>query len=369
MPGESGTAALLGREREQAELYDALSLALKGEPQIVLVSGDAGIGKTTLVADLARRAEELGFSVFAGSLSRHRGGHRVRRRDRGGARAGRGGSRTSTHDPARAGCARCSTPRRRGARSATASWRTCVRPCSRPPPSGPVLLVLEDMHWAGRVDPGLRGGALPHRTRSAALRAHGPQRRPPSPTPGAEGARRDRPGPRRSARRSGAPGPGQHRRHRGVDVGGAADPAAGPVRAGALGGQPALRRGARSPPGPERSPTSCPTCSWRGSTRWPTGRVSCSAIASVDGTRVDIDTLARGRGHRPREAGRVPPRPARREPPAQDAGDSLEFRHGLLREAVYDDLLPDERTRLHAELAGDPPGEGRRGSGARSGCC
>ena len=66
MPGESGTAALLGREREQAELYDALSLALKGDPQTVLVGGDAGIGKTTLVSDLARRAEELGFTVVVG---------------------------------------------------------------------------------------------------------------------------------------------------------------------------------------------------------------------------------------------------------------------------------------------------------------
>ena len=31
--------------------------------------------------------------------------------------------------------------------------------------------------------------------------------------------------------------------------------------------------------------------------------------------------------------------------------ETLAFRHGLMREAVYDDLLPDERTRLHADLA------------------
>ena len=58
--------ALLGREREQAELYDALSLASKGDPQVVVVAGDAGTGKTTLVADLAGRAEELGFTVAVG---------------------------------------------------------------------------------------------------------------------------------------------------------------------------------------------------------------------------------------------------------------------------------------------------------------
>src|SRR3954462_7438799 len=66
MPGRTGTAGLLGRELEQAELYAALSLALKGEPQVVVVGGDAGVGKTTLVADLAGRAEQLGFTVALG---------------------------------------------------------------------------------------------------------------------------------------------------------------------------------------------------------------------------------------------------------------------------------------------------------------
>jgi predicted ATPase len=52
MPGRSGAAGLLGREFEQAELYDALALAMKGGPQVVVVGGDAGVGKTTLVTDL-----------------------------------------------------------------------------------------------------------------------------------------------------------------------------------------------------------------------------------------------------------------------------------------------------------------------------
>src|SRR4051794_13994525 len=65
-PGPSGTPVLLGRGREQAELYDALSLALKGVHQVAVVAGDAGIGKTTLVVDLAERADQLGFSVAVG---------------------------------------------------------------------------------------------------------------------------------------------------------------------------------------------------------------------------------------------------------------------------------------------------------------
>ena len=35
----------------------------------------------------------------------------------------------------------------------------------------------------------------------------------------------------------------------------------------------------------------------------------------------------------------------------RNVGESLQFRHGLVREAVYDDLLPDQRTALHAQLA------------------
>ena len=66
MPGRSGPAELLGRKQEQAALYDALMLALNGSPQVAVVSGEAGVGKTTLVGDLALRAEELGFTGAVG---------------------------------------------------------------------------------------------------------------------------------------------------------------------------------------------------------------------------------------------------------------------------------------------------------------
>src|SRR5215213_8723818 len=67
MPLRSATPPLLlGRERDVVELDDALSFAMKGEPQVVVVGGDAGVGKTTLVTDLARRAEELGVTVAVG---------------------------------------------------------------------------------------------------------------------------------------------------------------------------------------------------------------------------------------------------------------------------------------------------------------
>ena len=37
---------------------------------------------------------------------------------------------------------------------------------------------------------------------------------------------------------------------------------------------------------------------------------------------------------------------------APDGQEGYMFRHALLREAIYADLLPGERTRLHATLAG-----------------
>ncbi len=48
MPVPSGTSSLLlGREPEIGELDKALGLAAQATPQVVLVGGDAGIGKTT----------------------------------------------------------------------------------------------------------------------------------------------------------------------------------------------------------------------------------------------------------------------------------------------------------------------------------
>ena len=67
MPEPRGASSLLlGREQEITELDDALGLAADGTPQVVLVGGDAGIGKTALVTDLGRRASGLGFTVATG---------------------------------------------------------------------------------------------------------------------------------------------------------------------------------------------------------------------------------------------------------------------------------------------------------------
>ena len=48
---------IYGRERERAELNELLEDAFNGHGSLVLISGEAGIGKTTLVDDLIHEAE------------------------------------------------------------------------------------------------------------------------------------------------------------------------------------------------------------------------------------------------------------------------------------------------------------------------
>ena len=57
---------IFGRERERVLLGEALERALAGSGGVVLIGGEAGIGKTTLVADLVRTAAERDALVLAG---------------------------------------------------------------------------------------------------------------------------------------------------------------------------------------------------------------------------------------------------------------------------------------------------------------
>lgn len=55
---------LLGRDTELARLDELLRSARSGRGAAVLLEGPAGIGKTALVAESARRAAGLGFRVL-----------------------------------------------------------------------------------------------------------------------------------------------------------------------------------------------------------------------------------------------------------------------------------------------------------------
>jgi DNA-binding CsgD family transcriptional regulator len=57
----------IGREAELATLTAALETAIAGTPTVVLLGGEAGVGKTRLVEEAAERARAAGARVLAGS--------------------------------------------------------------------------------------------------------------------------------------------------------------------------------------------------------------------------------------------------------------------------------------------------------------
>ena len=58
---------LIGREDDLLQAFEALDTAAGGAAQVLLVGGDAGIGKTRLLGEVHQRARAQGFTVLAGS--------------------------------------------------------------------------------------------------------------------------------------------------------------------------------------------------------------------------------------------------------------------------------------------------------------
>ena len=60
---------LVGREREVSLLEDALLAAHRGSGQVVVIAGEAGVGKTRLAMELQERARRAGTAVMVGTTS------------------------------------------------------------------------------------------------------------------------------------------------------------------------------------------------------------------------------------------------------------------------------------------------------------
>ena len=353
MPVPSGAPALLlGRERDIAELEEALGLAAQGIPQIMLIGGDAGIGKTTLVADLERRAGQLGFTVATGhgldieagisfapvveavrsllggleDLSSRPSGRRM----------------LSLLDP--------SAPRSREALHVLDDLTAAVLEAAA---AGPVLLVLEDMHWADRstqdfaaaLSATARGGLLLVLThRSDELHRRHPFRKTLAEISRTPGARRVDLGPLGRDDIAGIVA---------AHTDGPPDPSVvGAVLARSEGNPlyaEELLAGDRADD-QEGVPHHLSDLLLARIDALEEGPRELLRLASVYGTRLDTETLAELAG-----LDRTRTEELLRE--ALDANvlrqtrGHLEFRHPLLREAAYDDLMPDERTRTHARLA------------------
>jgi DNA-binding winged helix-turn-helix (wHTH) protein len=74
LPERSGGAGVLGREVELARLREWLTRALHGERQIAFVTGEPGIGKTTIVNELLEQASRVdGIWIARGQCLEHYG--------------------------------------------------------------------------------------------------------------------------------------------------------------------------------------------------------------------------------------------------------------------------------------------------------
>src|SRR5215213_11434257 len=67
LPPTTVAPLLVGRTREQVFLREQLAAAIGGHGRLILLGGEAGIGKTTLAKDVAREATARGAAVLAGS--------------------------------------------------------------------------------------------------------------------------------------------------------------------------------------------------------------------------------------------------------------------------------------------------------------
>jgi DNA-binding CsgD family transcriptional regulator len=67
MAGEFPSSAFVGRAVELGQLDTVLDRVERGQPQVVLVAGDAGVGKTRLLLVLADRARRRGMRVLTGA--------------------------------------------------------------------------------------------------------------------------------------------------------------------------------------------------------------------------------------------------------------------------------------------------------------
>ncbi len=66
------TMDLIDRKEELARIQDMMKGAESGKGGMVLIKGEAGIGKTRLIDEVARRAKERGYSIYRGACLHYR---------------------------------------------------------------------------------------------------------------------------------------------------------------------------------------------------------------------------------------------------------------------------------------------------------
>jgi DNA-binding CsgD family transcriptional regulator len=360
---------LVGRDGELTRLLGLLDDAADGRPAHALVSGDAGVGKTRLVAELASRAADRGFLVLSGRCAEL--GDSIPYLPLADA------LREGTAGPAPVGPLvdalaarpvlgrllpdREADPIVPGEASGLAQQQlfgAVLGLLAELAASRPVLLILEDLHWADRSTRDLLTflSRVLHRERVAVVatyRTDDLHRRHPLRRVVAELLRL----PTVAAIELGPLGYADMADH-------LTALAAGPLEAAALHRMVARAEG--NPYYAEELLTASAASGGAGPDVLPSGlaalllarveRLSGTAqqvlrAAAVAGRRVDDDVVREACGLAAADY-----EDALREAVAHQllvpaGARGYAFRHALIREALYVDLLPGERTRLHARFA------------------
>jgi DNA-binding CsgD family transcriptional regulator/tetratricopeptide (TPR) repeat protein len=397
----ASSGRLVGRDGELTRLLGLLDDASEGRPSHALISGDAGVGKTRLVAELATRAADRGFLVLSGRCAEL--GDSIPYLPLADAlREGTATPGAATEPLAAALAARPVLGRLLPDRDVVAQPGGEVSGLAQQQLFGavlgllteladghPVLLILEDLHWADRSTRDLVTflSRVLHRERVAVVatyRTDDLHRRHPLRPVVAELLRL----PSVASIELGPLGYADMADHLTALAGGPLDPSAlhrmvaraegnpyyaeellaavvpgrsggpaGGLGDGPPGGGPGAGGAMRGAPGGDVLPSGLAALLLARVEQLPAPAQQVLRAAAVGGRRVDDDIVRAASGLDGPEY-----EDAIRDCVAQQllvpgGADGYVFRHALIREAVYTDLLPGERTRLHArfaELLADP---------------
>ena len=358
---------MVGRAMELARLLGLLDSVAAGEAAVALVSGDAGVGKTRLVSELAGRARERGFCVLTGRCAEL--GDSVPYLPLADALrsvTGDAAARVAELVADRPVLGRLLPDHGPGTPTAGDGWELARQQLfgavlgllTELAETNPVLLVLEDLHWADRSTRDLLTflSRVLHRERVAVLgsyRTDDLHRRHPLRPVVAELLRLPHVTP--------------------VDLG-PLDPASLAAHIAAL-AELSARRGvldatelirivdraegnayyaeellAASDGDEELPPGLAAVLMTRVEQLSGTAQQALRA-AAVSGRRVDDELVMAASGLSAPEYEEAIREAVAHQLLAPDGQEGYMFRHALLREAIYADLLPGERTRLHATLA------------------
>ena len=342
----SPSRGLFGRDRELAEADVALATAAAGTPQALLVGGDAGIGKTSLVSALVATARDRGFTVTTGHcLDIDTGASLGPFREAFVSLLA--GLPNDQQQPVTRRLASFLTTNEavEGTANLLVDLQLAFGEIAH---QAPLVLVLEDMHWADRSTQDL-AVAMARTMRESLLlvltyRTDELTRRHPF----------------RKALVDIARGVGSHRLELEpldrAGISGLVEEVTGTADAALVGSLLARSEGnplyAEELLAGDRSgvPATLSDLLLARVDALSSETRDLLRLASVGGSRIDLALVGHA-AHLEEETAESWLREAIDANVVTATGERLDFRHGLLREAVYDDLMPGQRARMHAELA------------------